>query len=120
MRQGSDLEFAIARGSWNCPVRDIVWGESRSDKRMNRERVPSQVDRRTKDMKPATLGLHLLTLRMARPDLPSSPGIGVSSDVRLRHVCGRKRAGISNVDKGCSAGSQAAGSRSPSFETPET
>ena len=40
---------------------------------MNRERVPSQVDRRTKDMKPATLGLHLLPLRMARPDLSSSP-----------------------------------------------
>ena len=86
---------------------------------MNRERVPSQVDRRTKDMKPATLGLHLLPLRRARPDLPSSPGIGASSDVRLRQVCGRKRAGISNVDKRCSAGSQAARSRSLTFETPE-
>ena len=85
---------------------------------MNRESVPSQVDRRSKDMKPATLGL-LLPRRMARPDLPSSPGIGASSDVRLRHVCGRKRAGITNVDKGCSAGSQAARSRSLTFETPE-
>ena len=61
---------------------------------MNRERVPGQVDRRTKDMKPATLGLHLLQLRMARADLPSSPGIGASSDVRLRHVCGRKGAEV--------------------------
>jgi hypothetical protein len=86
---------------------------------MNRESVPSQVDRRSKDMKPATLGLYLLPLRMARPDLPSSPGTGASSDVRLRQVCGRKRAGISNVDKRCSAGSQAARSRSLTFETPE-
>ena len=86
---------------------------------MNLERVPSHRDRRGKDMKPATLGLHLLPLRMARSELSSSPGIGASSDVRLRHVCGRKRAGVTNVDKRCSAGSQAARSRSLTFETPE-
>ena len=66
---------------------------------MNRDRVPSHRDRRTNDMKPATLGLHLLPLRRARPDLPSSPGIGASFDVRHRHVCGRKRAGDSSLEK---------------------
>ena len=101
------------------PSATLLAGDRRSDKRIDRDRIRGHHVRRTKDIMPDSLDVHLLPVLMARPDPPPFPGNGASSDVGLRHVCGRKRAGVTNVDKRCSAGSQAARSRSLTFETPE-
>ena len=66
---------------------------------MNRDRIPTHYVRRTKDPTPDPLFAQLLPVLIARPDPPRSYGNGASSDVRLRHVCGRKRAGDSSLEK---------------------
>jgi hypothetical protein len=61
---------------------------------MNRDRILTHSVRRTKDPTPDSLCAHLLPVLIARPDPPRSDGNGASSDVRLRHVCGRKGAEV--------------------------